>query len=293
MAMKKTQSRRQHKDNSCGFCGSLRYPLMLCLFAGCLFILILPISAGASNNDSPDQSQPNDVNEPAKEIPRPSHDHPSFEERTEERLRMVETQITDRGVEDPNTIAAMKTVPRHMFVRQQDRFRAYSDQPMPIGYGQTISQPYIVAYMTEKLELDPNDVVLEIGAGSGYHAAVAAETARAVYTIEIVSELAESAEETLRELGYKNVFVKDGDGYYGWPEFGPYDAIVVTAAAGFVPPPLLEQLKPDGKLVMPLGSPYGMQTLVVVTRDEENRVRSRRLMPVRFVPMTGRALERQ
>jgi protein-L-isoaspartate(D-aspartate) O-methyltransferase len=231
------------------------------------------------------EAEPNESGK--EEVPRPDHNHRAFSERVEEREKMVARQIKARDVKDPNVLNAMRTVPRHRFVRHDDLRRAYSDQPLPIGKGQTISQPYIVGYMTDALELSSESKVLEIGTGSGYQAAVAAEIAREVYTIEIIEALAETAEERLKELGYRNVFAKAGDGYYGWEEKGPFDAIIITAAAGLVPPPLKEQLKPGGKMILPLGSPYGAQTLVLITKDEKGKIHSRSLLPVRFVPMTG------
>ena len=232
-----------------------------------------------------------DVNQTTSDAnARPDHNHPAFAERIEERERMVAQQIQGfgRDIRDPNVLASLRTVPRHAFVRPGDLRRAYADQPLPIGLGQTISQPYIVAYMTEALKLGADYKVLEIGTGSGYQAAVCAEIAREVYTIEIIEKLAESAKERLRKLGYGNVSVKAADGYFGWAEYGPFDTIIVTCAAGFVPPPLIEQLKPDGRMILPLGSPFGAQTLVLVTKDDKGRVRSRSLLPVRFVPMLGR-----
>jgi len=226
-----------------------------------------------------------------KEVPRPQHKHPAFSQRIEERAAMVKRQIEGREISDPNVLTSLRTVPRHVFVRPADSRRAYSDQPLPIGLGQTISQPYIVAYMTEALKLGLNCKVLEVGTGSGYQAAVCAEIVQEVYTIEILEELAESAKQRLKELGYGNVFVKAADGYFGWARHGPFDAIIVTCAAGFVPPPLIEQLKPNGKMILPLGSPFGVQTLVLVTKDDKGVVRSRRLLPVRFVPMLGRVTE--
>jgi len=237
----------------------------------------------ANTQSEQEQKEPNET-----EVRRPDHNHPAFSERISERIRMVERQIRLREVRDPNVLASMETVPRHAFVHRSDLRRAYADHPLPIGLGQTISQPYIVAYMTEVLKLDPNCNVLEVGTGSGYQAAVCAEIAREVYTIEILEKLAKSAKERLKKLGYHNVFVKAGDGYYGWEEKGPFDAIIVTCAAGFVPPPLVKQLKPGGKMILPRGSPYGSQWLVLVTKDDKGKVSSRRLMPVRFVPMTGR-----
>ncbi len=256
-----------------------------------------PEVALASGSKEADSNQPPaDANEQAKQkqkapkdrkAPRPEHTHPAFSQRSEERIRMVTRQIEAQGIRDPNVLASLRTVPRHAFVRPGDVRRAYSNQPLPIGLNQTISQPYIVAYMTEALKLDPNSKVLEIGTGSGYQAAVCAEIAREVYTIEILEELAESAKERLKKLGYRNVSVKAADGYFGWAEYGPFDVIIVTCAAGFVPPPLIEQLKPDGRMILPLGSPFGVQTLVLITKDYKGKVHSRSLLPVRFVPMLG------
>lgn len=202
---------------------------------------------------------------------------------------MVDRQIRRRGINDPNVLAALKTVPRHAFVQSRDLRQAYNDHPLPIGSGQTISQPYIVGYMSEALNLKPHYKVLEIGTGSGYQAAVCAEIVRQVNTIEIIEALAESAKKRLKELGYENVFVKNADGYFGWKEEAPFDAIIITCAAGFVPPPLIEQLKPGGIMVLPLGSPFGYQVLVMVTKDHKGKTSSKELLPVRFVPMLGRS----
>ena len=218
----------------------------------------------------------------------PLHDHEAFRERINDRQRLLQTRIIPQGIDDPNVLKAMATVPRHSFVPVEELKRAYYDRPLSIGYSQTISQPYVVAYMTEALKLDANDIVLEIGTGSGYQAAVCAEISHTVYTIEIVRPLAESAKKRLKTLGYRNVNCKAGDGYFGWPEEARFDAIVVTAAAPLVPPPLIEQLKPQGKMILPLGSPYGAQSLVLVEKDNNNKIKSKSLLPVRFVPMTGR-----
>ena len=222
-----------------------------------------------------------------KKILRPLHKHPAYTERIVERARMVDWQIESRSVKDPNVLTAMRVVPRHAFVQPTEQRFAYADNPLPIGYEQTISQPYIVAFMTEALELTRNSKVLEIGTGSGYQAAVCAEIAREVYTIEIVEELAKSAKQRLKELGYRNVFAKAGDGFFGWPEHAPFDAIIGTAAAGRIPEPLIEQLKPGGRMIMPYGSPRGFQYLVLVTKDKEGNISRKNVMPVRFVPMTG------
>lgn len=221
-------------------------------------------------------------------VRRPVRKHPAFSQRRNERLDMVKWQIRKRDITDPNVLAALETVPRHVFVDRRDLRRAYNDHPLPIGNGQTISQPYIVGYMTEALKLNENFKVLEIGTGSGYQAAVCAEIASEVYTIEIIEALAKSAQKRLGELGYDNVFVKNADGYFGWPDKGPFDAIIVTCAAGFVPPPLIEQLKPAGVMIVPLGNPFGYQVLVVVTKDDKGKVSSKEVLPVRFVPMLGR-----
>lgn len=201
----------------------------------------------------------------------------------EELQTMVSSQLTARGIEDKSVLGAMATVPRHMFVSEEYRKQAYGDFPLPIGHGQTISQPYIVAFMTEVIQPQPGHHVLEIGTGSGYQAAVLAELVEKVYTIEIIPELAESAKDRLEKLGYENVEARQGDGYYGWPEAGPYDSIVVTAAAEFIPPPLIEQLKDGGQMVIPVGSPFYVQHLMLV-KKKNNKVTTNRLMPVRFVP---------
>jgi protein-L-isoaspartate(D-aspartate) O-methyltransferase len=203
------------------------------------------------------------------------------------RSRMVEEQLRDRSITNPTVLEAMEKVPRHEFVPTAQRGDAYADRPLPIGQGQTISQPYIVAYMTEGLELRASDRVLEIGTGSGYQAAVLAEIVSEVYTIEIIEALARRAAGTLERLDYDNVHVKVGDGYSGWPEHAPYDAIIVTAAAGHIPPALVEQLSPEGKIIIPIGPVYQVQTLMEVTKSASGDVRTRELLPVRFVPMTG------
>lgn len=198
---------------------------------------------------------------------------------------MVEEQIAGRGVEDAAVLDALRQVPRHLFIPEYVRDQAYEDHPLPIGEGQTISQPYIVALMTQLADLGPDDKVLEIGTGSGYQAAVLSRLAGEVYSIEILEPLGRRASATLRRLGYDNVHVRVGDGYGGWPEEAPFDAILVTAAApDQVPPPLEEQLKVGGRMVIPVGKYF--QDLVVLTRTEKGKVR-RSVIPVRFVPMTG------
>lgn len=201
------------------------------------------------------------------------------------RERMVRYQIEERGISHSATLKAMRMVQRHLFVPEELISNAYDDRPLPIGYGQTISQPYIVAYMTEIISPLKGQKVLEIGTGSGYQAAVLAEIVEQVYTIEIITELSNSAEQRLKKMGYKNIRVKNADGYYGWKEAAPFDAIVVTAAAEFVPPPLIEQLKDGGKMIIPVGSPFLNQNLVLIEK-KNNKVTSKNLIPVRFVPFT-------
>jgi protein-L-isoaspartate(D-aspartate) O-methyltransferase len=213
----------------------------------------------------------------------------------DDRARMVQTieaharSATDalgRDHIDPRVLAVMNKVPRHEFVSDVYGDGAYGDRPLPIGHGQTISQPFIVALMTDLLQVGPDDVVLEVGTGSGYQAAVLAHLARDVHTIEIIPELAERADEQLDLLGYDNVQSYTGDGYYGVPDPAPYDAIVVTAAAHQVPPPLIQQLKPGGRMVIPIGGGFALQHLMLVEKGADGRVRTRQMLPVRFVPLT-------
>ena len=188
----------------------------------------------------------------------------------------------------------MRTVPRHLFVPEAARREAYADHPLPIGQGQTISQPYIVAYMTQLLRLKPGDKTLEVGAGSGYQAAVLAEVTRTnVYSIEIVPSLAKTAAERLKQLGYGRVIVKCGDGYLGWPEHAPFDAVIVTAGAAHVPSPLIQQLKPGGRMVIPVGGVWAVQSLVVIEKLADGTVKKRDDIPVRFVPLTGKGQNRE
>jgi protein-L-isoaspartate(D-aspartate) O-methyltransferase len=202
-----------------------------------------------------------------------------------QRDAMVDEQIRARGIEAPAVLNAMRKVPRHQFVPPAVRHMAYNDHPLPIGSGQTISQPYIVAYMTEAAEISPREKVLEIGTGSGYQAAILGEVAREVYTIEIIPELAERARNTLAELGYANVHAKAGNGYLGWPEHAPFDAILVTAAPDQVPQALVDQLALGGRMVVPVGDI--VQDMMIIERTR-NGVIERRTIPVRFVPMTGK-----
>jgi protein-L-isoaspartate(D-aspartate) O-methyltransferase len=199
------------------------------------------------------------------------------------RYRMVKTQMQDRGISNPAVLNAMKKVPRHLFVPSEYQDEAYNDYPLPIGYGQTISQPYIVAYMTEALRPGTKKKALEIGTGSGYHAAILAEICEKVYTIEIVPELAKESAERLKKLGYKNIISKYGDGYLGWPEFGPFDLIMVTAAPENIPQPLLDQLAEGGRLIVPVGAASAVQELILVVR-KNGKTEQSRLTFVRFVP---------
>ncbi len=200
-----------------------------------------------------------------------------------DRNAMVRSQIRARGIRDHATLEAMRSVPRHLYVPAAQMRFAYHDRPLPIGYGQTISQPYIVAYMTEIIRPKPDHKVLEIGTGSGYQAAILAEIIDQVYTIEIIRPLGDQARRKL-EAQYNNVHVKIADGYYGWEEHAPFDAIVVTAAAEYIPPPLVEQLKAGGRMIIPVGSPFQMQHLMLVEKKEDGEITTRSLMPVRFVP---------
>lgn len=200
----------------------------------------------------------------------------------QKRREMVARQIEARGISDRRVLDAMEEVPRHLFVPEELRYAAYEDTPLPIGYDQTISQPYIVAYMTEAAGLEPGDVVLEIGTGSGYQAAVLAKIVQEVYTIEIIRPLADSAGRRLEEMGIKNVHVRWGDGYAGWPEAAPFDAIIVTAAPPDIPQTLVEQLKVGGKMVVPVGAFF--QQIYLITRTESGTDK-KAMIPVRFVPM--------
>ena len=211
--------------------------------------------------------------------------HATFQDNEMQWLRhqMVKEQIEERGVRSPELLFAMKNVKRHLFVPQHYWHMAYSDGPLPIGHGQTISQPFIVAYMTQLLTLRPTDKVLEIGTGSGYQAAILAELVDEVYTIELIEPLGRKAEKILNDLNYDNVKVKIGDGYVGWEEHAPFDAIIVTAAADSVPPPLIEQLKVGGRMVIPVGKSSKVQKLQLIQKKEKKLV-TRNIIPVRFVP---------
>jgi protein-L-isoaspartate(D-aspartate) O-methyltransferase len=228
----------------------------------------------------------------AKKVPKDSipEDWPpkhELDDTSIERQRMVESQIERRGVSDEGVLRAMRTVPRHRFVPSNRARQAYQDRPLPIGWDQTISQPYIVASMTEEIAVRKGMKVLELGTGSGYQAAVLGQITPWVFTIEIKKPLAKRARLTLDKLGYTSVKSRQGDGYYGWPEEAPFDAIIVTAAAPHVPPPLVQQLKPGGRMIIPVGPPMRVQDLRLITKDEKGRVKSKSLYAVRFVPLTG------
>lgn len=207
-------------------------------------------------------------------------------ERQAEREALVE-EVRDEGIDDPAVIEALRQVPRHRFVPDKLRDQAYINEPLPIGYGQTISQPVIVALMTQLALVAPEHKVLEVGTGSGYQAAILAQLSDQVYTIEIIAPLALQARARLASLGYERIRTRQGDGYYGWREQAPFDRILVTAAAAHIPPPLLSQLKPGGRMVIPVGPRWGAQTLMLVTKDEAAEVATESLLPVLFVPLTG------
>lgn len=202
-----------------------------------------------------------------------------------ERIDMVNNQIVARGIKHKATINAMKVVPRHLFVPDYLWSNAYTDRPLPIGYDQTISQPYIVAYMTAILEPEAGDKVLEVGTGSGYQAAILSEIVDSIFTIEIVDELAANVDKRFKELGYDNIWVKSGDGYFGWKEHAPFDKIIVTAAAEEIPPLLIDQLKEGGTMIIPIGPEFGLQYLVLLKKKSGKLIKHNKL-PVRFVPFT-------
>lgn len=215
-------------------------------------------------------------------------DGPRTDERSDERVRMVRTQIAERGVRDPRVLEAMRNVPRHWFVPAEEQGNAYLDRPLPIGEGQTISQPFIVAHMTELIDLAPGEKVLEIGTGSGYQAAVLSELTQSVYTIEIVEPLGRRAARVFADRGYSNIHTRIGDGYLGWPEAAPFDAVIVTCAPENVPQPLVDQLAPDGRLCIPVGpNDHRGQQLIVITRRADGSLHRETKTAVRFVPMTG------
>lgn len=216
-------------------------------------------------------------------------EQPRFSELREERHRMVKQSLEQNGITDTKTLNAMKNVPRHLFVPERYQEHAYLNRPLPIDQGQTISQPYIVAYMTQMMNVQTGEKVLEIGTGSGYQAAVLSELTPYIYTIEIVEELGRQAQSRFEELGYHTINTKIGDGYKGWPEHAPFDAIILTAAPEEIPDPLIEQLATGGVLVAPVGKRNTTQFLVKITKSEDGSIHKNRNLPVRFVPMTGEA----
>ncbi len=200
-------------------------------------------------------------------------------------VRQTASEIGKREL-DPRIMQVLSTVPRHLFVPDAQQPYAYENRPLPIGYGQTISQPYIVAIMTDLLAVDGDDVVLEVGTGSGYQAAVLSRLVSRVYTVEIIGPLAAAASERLQRLGYHNVFCRRSDGYNGWKEAGPFDAVIVTAAASHIPPPLVQQLKPGGRMIIPVGDPFTTQYLLMVSKSPAGKITTRQVLPVVFVPLT-------
>jgi protein-L-isoaspartate(D-aspartate) O-methyltransferase len=226
-------------------------------------------------------------------VPLGAADTSAFAAQRQALVREIERDVREtaeylnRRKLDERVMATMASVPRHEFVRPEDRDLAYENRPLPIGFGQTISQPYIVAVMTDLLEPAKGCRALEVGTGSGYQAAVLSQLCDKVYTLEIVEGLGQQARTRLARLGYKNVDVRIGDGYYGWPEAAPFDVIVVTAVASHVPPPLLKQLKPGGRMVLPVGTRFTTQQLVLVRKLEDGRITTRQMLPVAFVPLTG------
>jgi protein-L-isoaspartate(D-aspartate) O-methyltransferase len=254
------------------------------LAAGLLLLALLAGCAGSDSTPAPSPTGPS-VSPAATPAAAAATPAAAFQR---QRQQMVERQIEGRGITDEAVLEALATVPRHAFVPADYQSQAYNDHPLPIGYGQTISQPYIVALMTELVDLQPGERVLEIGTGSGYQAAVLAQVTDQVYTIEIVPELARRAQQTFEQLGYDQIEAKQGDGYWGWEEHAPFDAIVVTAAPDHVPQPLVNQLADGGKMVIPIGPPGGYQSLWILERQGEQITR-RNWGGVRFVPFTRSA----
>jgi protein-L-isoaspartate(D-aspartate) O-methyltransferase len=251
---------------------SRRGLVTLLVAAGLLIAIVLAVGSLTAPGDSAAEPTPGQAEDVYSEM----------------RNEMVSATIERRGVADEDVLAAMRSVPRHLFVPDEIRYLAYGDRALPIGYGQTISQPYIVAWMTELLGLEPGDRVLEVGTGSAYQAAVlSALPGVEVYTIEIIPELADSGRERLQDLGYVDVHCRQGDGYYGWPEHAPFDAIIVTAAPDHLPPPLVEQLAGGGRLVIPIGPRGGFQTLWLYARSASGELTAENMGGAVFVPLTG------
>ena len=256
----------------------------LCIVA---ILSLLPVSVLSAGGRSESQTPTTPFDNVEREIPPELQEDPAT---VSLRERMVKDQIEGRRITDPSVLRAMRDVPRHRFMPEAVRAQAYEDHPVPIGDGQTISQPYIVALMSESLQLRADSRVLEIGTGSGYQAAILARICNEVFSMEIREALHERAGSTLKELQYTNVTTKHSDGYYGWEEHAPFDAIMITAAINHIPPSLLEQLKEGGRLILPLGDPFGFQDLVLVTKSADGNT-LQYITGVLFVPMTGRALE--
>jgi protein-L-isoaspartate(D-aspartate) O-methyltransferase len=265
------------------------------LFAGAALALLTSLMTGCGPTTSVETTTPKatESKKPSSRAERGIAPAPSItaDEFAKWRRRMVDEQLKARGITDERVLAAMLKVPRHRFVPDDFQREAYSDGPLPIGQGQTISQPYIVALMTAAVSVKPQARCLDIGTGSGYQAAVLAELAKDVYSIEIVPELAESADKRLQELGYRNIRVRAGDGYLGWPEYAPFDAIIVAAAPDHVPQPLVDQLAAGGKLVIPVGDFF--QELLLIEKRPDGTIVKKNLAPVRFVPMTGTSQTRR
>lgn len=248
-----------------------------------LLIILLGLTTSCSSNPS-NQSASVDEKQPVRTV--------TVDRFERQRISMVEAQLKERDIVDPKVLKVMTEVPRHLFVKKTLWNHAYKDFPLPIEEGQTISQPYVVAFMTQVLQLTGSEKVLEIGTGSGYQAAILSKVAKDIYTIEIRPKLAESAVQKLKELKFLNVTVKSADGYFGWKEFAPFDAIMITAAVNHVPPPLMKQLKTGGKLILPLGSTDFFQTLTMITKGQKGEPPTvEHLMGVRFVPLVGKAEE--
>jgi protein-L-isoaspartate(D-aspartate) O-methyltransferase len=259
---------------------SLPSPLLMFLSAGVIITMMFGICVAILRSQMPNPR-------PTKPAPPPAADATENPGYTEARHRMVEEQLRGRDITNTRVLEAMDRIPRHRFAPEHLRDLAYADTPAPIGHDQTISQPYIVALMTQAAHLQPESRVLDIGTGSGYQAAVLAELCKEVYSIEILKPLAESAQERLSSLGYKNITVRVGDGYRGWPEKAPFDAIIVAAAPDHVPQPLVDQLAPGGRLVIPVGG--FAQKLLVIEKQKDGTIHRQSIAPVRFVPMQGEA----
>jgi len=236
-------------------------------------------------DSQPSTAQPARSAETDKDAPDPNWPHPRSDERTKQRRQMVRLIRDYYGLKDEKILKAMEDVPRHWFVPEKNTAYAYANSPVRIGYDQTISQPFIVAYMTSQLKLDKNKKVLEIGTGSGYQAAVLTEFSPQVYTIEIIEPLGKATAKRLKELGYTTIKTRIGDGYKGWPEHQPFDAIIVTAAPEYIPAALVQQLAAGGRMILPVGRTFATQNLMLITKDAKGKITKKDLMPVRFVPM--------